>query len=169
MSRRLALPSRPGAVSGGSSRYQLNIVARATGSGRASAAYRGCKHLFVDRVRLDVARPMGVERCPVANFRRPAARRTVRASGGWLREHGLERRVDANPLTLMKHQPRKSKRPFTLPLDRGPVLKEPGQILTSSSAVNFLPLVSGPRSTAMMTSSKNPMVLYIIGRAKPIF
>jgi hypothetical protein len=46
--------------------------------------------------------------------------------------------------------------------------KEPHQILTSSSAVNFLPFVSGPRRTAMITSSRTPIVLYIIGNAKPI-
>jgi hypothetical protein len=49
------------------------------------------------------------------------------------------------------------------------VRKELRQILTSSSAVNFLPFVSGPRRTAMMTSSRKPIVLYIIGSAKPIF
>src|SRR5262249_13958845 len=65
------------------------------------------------------------------------------------------------------------------PMHRGPeaprgsallaVRKGLRQILTSSSAVSFLPFVSGPRSTARMTNSRNPMVLYIIGSANPIF
>src|ERR1700686_3185193 len=40
---------------------------------------------------------------------------------------------------------------------------------SSRSAVNFLPLVSGPRSTAITTTTRKSIVLIIIGMAKPIF
>jgi len=42
-------------------------------------------------------------------------------------------------------------------------------LITSSSALNLLPLVSGPRSTAITTRTRNSIVLIIIGMAKPIF
>src|SRR5438445_6257386 len=41
--------------------------------------------------------------------------------------------------------------------------------ITSRSAVSLLPLVSGPRSTAITTMTRKSIVLIIIGRAKPMF
>jgi hypothetical protein len=40
--------------------------------------------------------------------------------------------------------------------------------ITSSSAVMILPLVSGPRKTATIYTTSEPIVAYIIGLAKPM-
>ena len=42
-------------------------------------------------------------------------------------------------------------------------------LMISRSAVSVLPLVSGPRSTAITTMTRKSIVLIIIGMAKPIF
>src|SRR6516165_8371395 len=42
-------------------------------------------------------------------------------------------------------------------------------LMTSRSAVSFLPLVSGPSSTEITTRTRKSIVLIIIGMAKPKF
>ena len=42
-------------------------------------------------------------------------------------------------------------------------------LMISRSAVSVLPLVSGPRSTAITTITRKSIVLIIIGMAKPMF
>jgi hypothetical protein len=62
------------------------------------------------------------------------------------------------------------------PLDEAALRLESDQVagstaplMISRSAVSVLPLVSGPRSTAITTMTRKSIVLIIIGKAKPIF